>query len=363
IRLAHHQEPLLCFDINDEILAAGTELIRDREAKILFCKSISSEIISLNHDLIPPTLFPSSPVSRDARTTAVLSEFVESHSEDVTQIHFHPAKSHTLLSASVDGLVCIYDVTLFDEDEALVAVVNSGSSVSKAGFFGPDAEYLYCLTHIETFSLHTATENMVLWGLEKIEDGEDAHRVYNVILSHRSSLKATLSVTLATSAAPPNPTFYSLITSLIASMTWTRSGYTWSVGRTGPIRPNENKVTLNIDKAVQRDHCTISNNCKRFVLIIVFSSLPYPLLHASISGDINFLHVNMNQLQLCQVLRGGHTEVVRSVHWDTKTNMLLSGAEDAKLCLWTGTHIDKPVVVPTPKPVAPIKVSPRAERG
>jgi hypothetical protein len=48
-----------------------------------------------------------------------------------------------------------YDITDFDEEEALISVVNSGSSVNKAGYFGPNAEYLYCLTHIETFSLHT----------------------------------------------------------------------------------------------------------------------------------------------------------------------------------------------------------------
>jgi hypothetical protein len=66
-----------------------------------------------------------------------------------------------LISASTDGLVNNYDVTEFDEVEALISVVNSGSSVNKAGYFGPNAEYLYCLTHIETFSLHTLEGDVI----------------------------------------------------------------------------------------------------------------------------------------------------------------------------------------------------------
>jgi WD40 repeat protein len=55
------------------------------------------------------------------------------------------------------------------------------------------------------------------------------------------------------------------------------------------------------------------------------------------SGDINLMHVNIGQLQLCQTLKGGHTEVVRSVAWNPQTNVMYSGGEDSKLCTWTST--------------------------
>ncbi|ORZ11045.1 hypothetical protein BCR41DRAFT_357405 [Lobosporangium transversale] len=44
-----------------------------------------------------------------------------------------------------------------------------------------------------------------------------------------------------------------------------------------------------------------------------------------------------DSLQLCQVLQGGHSEIVRSTCWDPKRGILFSGGEDAKLGLWTST--------------------------
>lgn len=71
------------------------------------------------------------------------------------KIECHPSIPSQMISASTDGLINNYDVMDFDEQEALISVMNSGSSVTKAGYFGPEAEYVYCLTHIETFSLFT----------------------------------------------------------------------------------------------------------------------------------------------------------------------------------------------------------------
>lgn len=36
-----------------------------------------------------------------------------------------------------------------DEDDLLVHTINSDSSIAKLGFFGPDNDFLYCLTHTE----------------------------------------------------------------------------------------------------------------------------------------------------------------------------------------------------------------------
>lgn len=58
-------------------------------------------------------------------------------------------------------MVNVYDVSEFDEEENMISAVNSGSSVNKTGYFGPNAEYLYCMTHIETFSLHTLDGDVI----------------------------------------------------------------------------------------------------------------------------------------------------------------------------------------------------------
>lgn len=91
----------------------------------------------------------------DTRNTSILSVFTDCHSEDITEIQCHPTLPSQFISSSTDGLVNHYDVADFDEQEDIISVMNSNSSVSKAGYFGPNSEYIYCLTHIETFILFT----------------------------------------------------------------------------------------------------------------------------------------------------------------------------------------------------------------
>jgi len=33
-------------------------------------------------------------------------------------------------------------------------------------------------------------------------------------------------------------------------------------------------------------------------------------------------------------LEGGHTSQIRSFYWDTSNNVIVSGADDGKLCVW-----------------------------
>ncbi|KAG0307623.1 WD repeat-containing protein 89 [Dissophora globulifera] len=61
------------------------------------------------------------------------------------------------------------------------------------------------------------------------------------------------------------------------------------------------------------------------------------LISGSNEGNINILHVKADSLQLCQVLGGVHSEIVRSTYWDAKRGILYSGGEDARLGLWTSS--------------------------
>jgi SEL1 protein len=40
---------------------------------------------------------------RDVRSDAKISEFVETHSDDVTRVQFHPTRPELLMSGSTDG--------------------------------------------------------------------------------------------------------------------------------------------------------------------------------------------------------------------------------------------------------------------
>ncbi|KAL2918024.1 hypothetical protein HK105_202438 [Polyrhizophydium stewartii] len=120
--------PVLSFDVNctHTLMAVGTELVGE-DAKIHFW---------------------------DVRAAGgtLLASFEECHSDDVTQIKFHPTQAEAMVSGSTDGLICLYNLSTFEEDDAIYQIIKN-DSISKLGYFGPSYEYIYATTHMETFSL------------------------------------------------------------------------------------------------------------------------------------------------------------------------------------------------------------------
>ncbi|KAL8673059.1 MAG: hypothetical protein Q9168_002521 [Polycauliona sp. 1 TL-2023] len=93
--------------------------------------------------------------SRNPKTS--LLQYVESHSDDATDLCFHPYRPSVLLSGGTDGLVNIYDTTITDEDDALIQVFNHGSSIAHIGFLS-DHE-VFALSHDEVFSVYDTTDS------------------------------------------------------------------------------------------------------------------------------------------------------------------------------------------------------------
>lgn len=57
------------------------------------------------------------------------------------------------MSASVDGLMCVFDtVSDINDDEGMESVMGVGTSIARIGFYGSNRERLWCQTHIETVS-------------------------------------------------------------------------------------------------------------------------------------------------------------------------------------------------------------------
>ncbi|KAJ2037980.1 hypothetical protein H4S04_008451 [Coemansia sp. S16] len=125
------KDPVLSFDmsIDDTMLVSGLALDKNCCAKINLW---------------------------DPRTVAQpIAVFENSHSEDVSQIRCHPSISHQFLSGSSDGLLCTFDASQTDEDEALLYVANTEASISGCGYFGPSAQYIYAHSDMETLQLWT----------------------------------------------------------------------------------------------------------------------------------------------------------------------------------------------------------------
>ncbi|KAI5785896.1 WD domain protein [Geopyxis carbonaria] len=97
--------------------------------------------------------------------------YTESHNDDVTELRFHPRIPHLLLSGSTDALVNVYDLRTppapadsgtTDDEEALVQVLNHGSSIHHAGFVEASptkAPEIWAMSHDEQLGVYGFYEN------------------------------------------------------------------------------------------------------------------------------------------------------------------------------------------------------------
>ncbi|XP_022606534.1 WD repeat-containing protein 89 [Seriola dumerili] len=128
------------FDLScsDTLLCAGTEQVNDEDSFLVFW------------DIRKPG-------------GGLLGVYSESHSDDITQVCFHPRDKDRLASGSTDGLVNVFDLSRGAEEEALLATCNSDSSAGSVCWSGADYTQLLCLSHDE--GLH-------LWDLGQLDTDE-----------------------------------------------------------------------------------------------------------------------------------------------------------------------------------------------
>jgi len=103
---------------------------------------------------------------RSTTKTDLLGFYTDSHSDEILQLSFHRLKSNILLSGSVDGLVCCFDLTESNESDALQQVYNANGSVDKCGFlYDTDnkSDYtVYAITSSNTFYIWSSNDNVLI---------------------------------------------------------------------------------------------------------------------------------------------------------------------------------------------------------
>ncbi|KAL8663053.1 MAG: hypothetical protein Q9202_004193 [Teloschistes flavicans] len=135
--------PLLSLACHGNLIAAGTEFRNSQAIVIVWYSPQENTTIKAR----------AKDLTRDSRAASQpLLQYVESHSDDVTDLAFHPSQPSRLLSGSTDSLVNLYDTTITDEDDALIQVFNHGSSIAHADFLS-DHE-VFALSHDEIFSVY-----------------------------------------------------------------------------------------------------------------------------------------------------------------------------------------------------------------
>eukprot|EP00924_Labyrinthula_sp_SR-Ha-C_P013132 snap_masked-scaffold_12-processed-gene-10.29-mRNA-1 protein AED:1.00 eAED:1.00 QI:0/-1/0/0/-1/1/1/0/339 len=118
----------------------------------------------------------------DMRSSKVLAQFNESHSDSITSLEFCKRKAQ-LLSASTDGLVCTFNITKTGEDDALASVLNFGDPVKKAGYFGPESSMAFALGNSENFGLFNISEATLVKLFSQCDDLEEQSEILDTMIS------------------------------------------------------------------------------------------------------------------------------------------------------------------------------------
>lgn len=148
-----------CFDVNfnDSILCAGTERSKEEAHMLLF----------------------------DVRKWKMLATYTDSHSEDVSQVKFHPDKPNVMASGSLDGLINVFDISVTDENDALEYCLNTESSVQAIEWHSrsdmevnnsASKDFLTCITDTNDFHLYDVEDSELVFQAKREQIAEQIKR-------------------------------------------------------------------------------------------------------------------------------------------------------------------------------------------
>lgn len=159
------KKTMTAFDINqnDRVMCATTEVQKNGDSFLLFF---------------------------DIRQRSYLGSYWECHSEDLTNVRFHPNNPDLLSSASVDGLINVFDISKPNEDEALQDCLNVENSIETINWhLSPtDKDWISCITTTNDFHLYELETHEIVVEYEREKITEYAKRTSsidcNVINTH-----------------------------------------------------------------------------------------------------------------------------------------------------------------------------------
>lgn len=111
----------------------------------------------------------------DLRNGKPLMTFNETHPDDVSSIEFFKTKSSLLLSASVDGMLCLFDLKQENEEEAAETVMVLEQPINVARFFEGDTSAAYALTTAQTIVIVSLAEAKIaktVYAIEHVDTNE-----------------------------------------------------------------------------------------------------------------------------------------------------------------------------------------------
>jgi WD40 repeat protein len=91
-------------------------------------------------------------VSSNLKNTKTLGQLNELHTDFITQINHIPNRPNLIVTAAEDGLLCIHDLLISNEDACTKYTLNIECPIRHFGFFGEDYDGIYVISAVETLS-------------------------------------------------------------------------------------------------------------------------------------------------------------------------------------------------------------------
>ncbi|XP_055624240.1 WD repeat-containing protein 89 [Toxorhynchites rutilus septentrionalis] len=161
------QKTLTAFDINqnDRVLCASTDVQKNGDSFLLFF---------------------------DIRERKYLGSYWECHSEDITNVRFHPTNPDLLASGSVDGLINVFDISHPNEDDAMKYCFNVEDSIERLNWHknSNNKDSVSCITTTNNFHLYDVEDQELEVEFDRIKITEFIKRKSsidcNVVNIHNS---------------------------------------------------------------------------------------------------------------------------------------------------------------------------------
>lgn len=98
----------------------------------------------------------------DVRKQSTLGAYWECHSEDISQVRFHPKQPDRLASGAMDGLINVFDIGQANEDAALEYCMNTERTVQRLNWHKDeqlDKDLLSCITHMNEVHIYDVDDS------------------------------------------------------------------------------------------------------------------------------------------------------------------------------------------------------------
>ncbi|MCO5599809.1 hypothetical protein L7F22_053916 [Adiantum nelumboides] len=224
--------------------------------------------------------------------------YLETHSDDITSLDFHPTIPNVLLSAASDALIAISDTRQQNEDDSVIGVINAGASVARAGWGG---------------------SSKVFPKAAPVDDEEE----------EASSSAANL---------PPLGAFYG-VSDMQTLGVWEADGFT-ELLPVRDVRQTQMETNIPSHRHWQTEYVIDAN----YDSSLLENSESVGIFCGEQNGGMALMEIPHNNVEnsssslnwsLHCLTSGGHTDIVRSVTWDPSSYILYSGGEDGRLCAWS----------------------------